>query len=133
MTARAWRASAVAAFLAAGCASFPVTERLDKYDSHKGYRYERLKANGNDDELFVVLTFSGGGTRAAAFSYGVLEERSKNVFQSEFRTSGSTSKSCASRVPARNCSPPHSQGTRPPASSASRCRTSLAANSVSAQ
>jgi NTE family protein len=79
MTARAWRAAAVAAFLATGCASFPVTERLDKYDSHKGYRYERLKANGNDDKLFVVLTFSGGGTRAAAFSYGVLEELRKTT------------------------------------------------------
>jgi NTE family protein len=28
---------------------------------------------GNSDQLFVVLTFSGGGKRAAAFSYGVLE------------------------------------------------------------
>ncbi len=76
MTARAWRPATVAlvAFLAAGCASFPQTGRLDKYDLDKGYRYERLEANGNDDELFVVLTFSGGGTRAAAFSYGVLEE-----------------------------------------------------------
>ena len=29
---------------------------------------------GDADETFVILTFSGGGTRAAAFSYGVLEE-----------------------------------------------------------
>ncbi len=28
---------------------------------------------GNSDKLFVVLTFSGGGKRAAAFSFGVLE------------------------------------------------------------
>ncbi len=28
----------------------------------------------NSDELFLLLTFSGGGTRAAALSYGVLEE-----------------------------------------------------------
>ncbi|HEU5137915.1 MAG TPA: patatin-like phospholipase family protein [Steroidobacteraceae bacterium] len=28
---------------------------------------------GNSDRLFVVLTFSGGGKRAAAFSFGVLE------------------------------------------------------------
>jgi NTE family protein len=29
--------------------------------------------DGNSDKLFVVVTFSGGGKRAAAFSYGVLE------------------------------------------------------------
>ncbi len=28
----------------------------------------------NNDELSLILTFSGGGTRAAAFSYGVLKE-----------------------------------------------------------
>ncbi len=30
--------------------------------------------NPKSDELTVILTFSGGGTRAAAFSYGVLNE-----------------------------------------------------------
>jgi NTE family protein len=29
--------------------------------------------DGNSDKLFVVVTFSGGGKRAAAFSFGVLE------------------------------------------------------------
>ena len=29
--------------------------------------------DANSDKLFVVVTFSGGGKRAAAFSYGVLE------------------------------------------------------------
>ena len=28
---------------------------------------------GSNDEIFMILNFSGGGTRAAAFSYGVLE------------------------------------------------------------
>ena len=32
------------------------------------------KRQNNDPHTFFVLSFSGGGTRAAAFSYGVLEE-----------------------------------------------------------
>jgi NTE family protein len=40
-----------------------------------GYRLSDLfSAKPDDDSLFVVLAFSGGGTRAAALSYGVLEE-----------------------------------------------------------
>jgi NTE family protein len=37
------------------------------------YRAKNFKHVGKDDDLLVMLTFSGGGTRAAAFSYGVLE------------------------------------------------------------
>jgi NTE family protein len=58
----------------AGCATFPKTDRLDAVDLEKGYRYELLDASVNRDDLFVVVTFSGGGTRAAALAYGVLEE-----------------------------------------------------------
>ncbi|WP_420390066.1 patatin-like phospholipase family protein [Marinobacter sp.] len=36
------------------------------------YDFESRLPN-NDDRLFVVLAFSGGGTRAAALSYGVLD------------------------------------------------------------
>ena len=40
-----------------------------------GYRFRNSPAEGkNSDSVFVVLTFSGGGTRAAAFAYGVLRE-----------------------------------------------------------
>jgi predicted acylesterase/phospholipase RssA len=38
-----------------------------------GYRFEEFEGGKNSDELFVILTFSGGGTRAAALSYGVLQ------------------------------------------------------------
>lgn len=39
-----------------------------------GYRFEEIPATAQDDELFVCLAFSGGGSRAAAFAYGVLEK-----------------------------------------------------------
>ena len=38
-----------------------------------GYRFETRQAHAKDKDNLVVLAFSGGGTRAAAFSYGVLE------------------------------------------------------------
>lgn len=44
-----------------------------------GYRFKNLKDPDNSDELFVVLTFSGGGTRAAALSYGVLKKLHEQV------------------------------------------------------
>lgn len=56
------------------CATYPVNLRLVRYNPQSGYRFENLKAPGNSDSLFVILTFSGGGTRAAALSYGVLEK-----------------------------------------------------------
>ena len=40
---------------------------------HTGYRFETRQAQDKDKQNLVVLAFSGGGTRAAAFSYGVLE------------------------------------------------------------
>ena len=62
------------ALTAAGC--YPVNKELMRFDPAAGYRYDNLvdQAGGNGEETFVVLTFSGGGTRAAAFAYGVMEE-----------------------------------------------------------
>lgn len=65
---------ALALLAAGGCTGFTEkTAHLPAYDESKGYRYDRLDKADNKDDLFVILTFSGGGTRAAAFSYGVLE------------------------------------------------------------
>jgi NTE family protein len=55
------------------CATDPVNVKLPQYDPAAGYRYANLAGQGGDDELFVILAFSGGGTRAAAFSFGVME------------------------------------------------------------
>jgi len=57
----------------AGCATRPVNPPLERYDTGKPYRVERPSQTAEDNATLVVLAFSGGGTRAAAFSYGVLE------------------------------------------------------------
>ncbi len=60
------------ALVASGCAHRTWNDRIDHADT--GQRYEfRGRLPENSEDLFVVLAFSGGGTRAAAFSYGVLQ------------------------------------------------------------
>lgn len=68
----------VACALGGGCAHYPVNARLGAFDGRGGYRFGNLPAGGaNTDEVFVVLALSGGGARAAGFSYGVLEEMAR--------------------------------------------------------
>jgi NTE family protein len=50
-----------------------VNKQVSTVDDNAGYRFETMHAKAEDQENLVVLAFSGGGTRAAAFSYGVLE------------------------------------------------------------
>jgi NTE family protein len=56
-----------------GCATRPVNPPLVHYETSKRQQFERLERNRGDQQDLVILAFSGGGTRAAAFSYGVLE------------------------------------------------------------
>jgi NTE family protein len=56
-----------------GCASRPVNPPISQADPAAGYRFGTRQAQFKDQENLVILAFSGGGTRAAAFSYGVLE------------------------------------------------------------
>jgi len=62
-----------ACVFAGGCAHWPATPRLEQAGA-PGYRFGEVTRPGQSDELLVVLAISGGGTRAAALGYGVLEE-----------------------------------------------------------
>ena len=66
----------LAASFVVGCASRPINEPITSVDLENGYRPNLLIPKRQDNELstLFILSFSGGGTRAAALSYGVLEE-----------------------------------------------------------
>jgi NTE family protein len=70
-------AHAACALALAACAQFPENPPLAPIDPEHagGYRFANLAGGDparSPDETFVVVTFSGGGTRAAAFAYGAL-------------------------------------------------------------
>lgn len=70
------RAPALLLALLAGCAStahYPLNAPLAA-GAAAGYRFAEVPAGDNSDSLAIVLTFSGGGARAAALAYGVMEE-----------------------------------------------------------
>jgi NTE family protein len=71
--ARAATLSAAFCAVAAGCAHYPATPRLEQAGA-PGYRFGEVSRPGQSDDLLVILAMSGGGTRAAALGYGVLEE-----------------------------------------------------------
>jgi NTE family protein len=75
MSRRIWAVSVSTWVICAGCAGpFCPNGPLVDYQPEGGYRFDTLEpGENNTDDLFICLTFSGGGTRAAAFAYGVLQ------------------------------------------------------------
>jgi len=57
-----------------GCASYPVNPPLTQIDSPDSYSFNNLKAVEGKKENFVIVSFSGGGIRAASLAYGVLKQ-----------------------------------------------------------
>jgi len=72
MTARSILAL-ILACSAAACAHWPPTPRLERAGA-PGYRVDESSRAGQSDDMLVIVAMSGGGTRAAALGYGVLEE-----------------------------------------------------------
>jgi len=76
-----WLGTLILAAALAGCATTrpplhqPLQPSAAAGQGTAEYRLPRLAPkSGNSDSLAVILSFSGGGTRAAAFAQGVLQE-----------------------------------------------------------
>jgi NTE family protein len=67
------RRLALIALLCAACAHFPATPKLDRA-GQSGYRVSESARPAKANDILFVLAISGGGTRAAALGYGVMEE-----------------------------------------------------------
>ena len=64
-------------FLVGGCATVQINSEITQTEDLFENMREGIKSPSRSEELLLILTFSGGGTRAAAMSYGVLEALSK--------------------------------------------------------
>jgi NTE family protein len=73
---RALTLSALVALVvvSAGCAHRRPNMPLAQVDRTNGYYFHAVGRTNQSDDIVLALAFSGGGTRAAAFAYGVLEE-----------------------------------------------------------
>ena len=60
-------------FVLGGCATRPINPPIKEAGLNIGYTFQTRQKHFKTQDTLVVLAFSGGGTRAAAFSYGVLE------------------------------------------------------------
>ncbi|HXA17478.1 MAG TPA: patatin-like phospholipase family protein [Thermoanaerobaculia bacterium] len=68
-------AAALAVVCFACSAHYPINPELKQAPNLEyGYRWATTDIPDSDKSTFVILTFSGGGTRAAGFSYGVLKK-----------------------------------------------------------
>jgi NTE family protein len=72
-----WLGTCLIVLVTVSCAHYPVNQPLAKYIPPSEDWARSAEASGRSEDLFLMLSFSGGGTRAAALSYGVLEELAK--------------------------------------------------------
>ena len=69
----------IAVLFFAACAHYPGNAALQDPAGNDPYRFSRYTRPADADALFIAVTFSGGGTRAAALAYGVLEQMRETV------------------------------------------------------
>ncbi len=72
-SASAWLLSVTLACAACSTAHYTINPALTNQSIGTGYTIRNLDARGNSDSLTVILTLSGGGYRAAALSFAVME------------------------------------------------------------
>jgi hypothetical protein len=97
------------AIVLVGCdAQRPANAPIATQDFTKGYRLQRVKADpDNPGDVLVILTLSGGGTRAAALAYGTMEALRDVKLRMGAEAAGCSTRSTSStRCPAAASSPP---------------------------
>ncbi len=65
----------------ASTAHYPINPASVEHEPSKEYRLGNLEQGDTSNSLALVMTFSGGGTRAAALAHGVLEEMAEMQIQ----------------------------------------------------
>jgi NTE family protein len=80
-----WRPAAILLALVAaqfaGCSHRPINQPLRSVRGEDGYYFHTQQRPDNSDDMLFIVALSGGGTRAAALAYGVLEELAETRFQ----------------------------------------------------
>lgn len=67
-------ASSMALLTACHSILYQPAKTLTQIDPQQGYRLEKTMQQALEKENLVIVTFSGGGSRAASLGYGVLEQ-----------------------------------------------------------